>query len=307
MRNYFFLLLFLHLNAVLFSQVQLRLDKNETLSSCYDITVVNVNDVQVVLAGQNYRLYYDASSALFQSKSLVSYLPSPYSPLKVVQEAVGDATGYGNLSFEKNLGFINLATDLHLTGNSEAIILEKFGEFQVASLCFDNESEIAFYWAKEGATDGYATAFNEIAQLHTNGLLAPVVISEYILPSQNEFVPMAFNLGIEGNALSNKNEAISVSEKSRYTTDNKEYNLKVNPTKGKYVVMTSKQAKHSDLIQLLGPVEELSDDNSTVLVQYFETYREAGRAHRKFLNIGFEDATLRKIALNGQLELVKKQ
>lgn len=178
MRNLIlFAILFSGTSKVL-SQVSLNLKHLSAGNTCYHISIQNLSSEDIKIAGQNYRLYYDANGSKFMEDQFVSYLPDEYTPLTVVQNVTGDATGYGFLAFEKYLGFVNLATDYHLS-SSNPIIIGKYAEVKIAKICFSEEINSNIIWAKEGLTDGYATAFNELAKLTEDGMLEKLVINEF--------------------------------------------------------------------------------------------------------------------------------
>ena len=64
------------------------------------------------LAGQNYRIYYDASLASWQSG--VSTLGGSYQNFTLIQDiqGVNANTPSGNLSFEDSLSFLNYTMEL---------------------------------------------------------------------------------------------------------------------------------------------------------------------------------------------------
>ena len=94
-------------------------------------------------------------------------LPSSYASLKLVQHYFDmDASGFGVLPYNSRFGFINLATDYHLTAQ-KPLIINREKPLTVASMCFDvAEGKIpTFTWAQDHLTHTYATAFVEIAML----------------------------------------------------------------------------------------------------------------------------------------------
>ena len=99
-------------------------------------------------------------------------LPSSYASLKLVQHYFDmDASGFSVLPYDSHLGFINLATDYHLTAQ-KPLIINREKPLTVASMCFDvAEGKIpTFTWAQDHLTHTYATAFVEIAMLEGDQL-----------------------------------------------------------------------------------------------------------------------------------------
>ncbi|WP_297925446.1 hypothetical protein, partial [uncultured Agitococcus sp.] len=123
-RNFLFLFIALFSAMNLFSQVSLSLIPSYSDENCFNISVENTSSNDVNLAGQNYRLYYDAGNAKFIEKSLISYLPKGYTPIEIVQNLVGNASGYGMLPFENSLGFKPLLKNVLaiLFANAETLL-----------------------------------------------------------------------------------------------------------------------------------------------------------------------------------------
>ena len=130
------LLLFSFVAIVGRSQVSVTFSEIEKESvkgiRCYNIVLEAQGSNPILLAGQNYRLYYNSDGVLMQENSIKSFLPAnSYLPLKLVQHYFDmDASGFGVLPYENNLGFINIATDYNLT-SSEPIVLKKGAPFPV--------------------------------------------------------------------------------------------------------------------------------------------------------------------------------
>lgn len=146
----------------------------DTRIACYDVQVRSTSGTSFSLAGQNYRIYFDNSTADYVSGS--SLLPSvAFTNYTVVQD-VGpvDATGFStSLGFEATLGFLNYFIDLNDVDNGGDITIPANGNWLTTSnLCFsveqsviDNVDEcIELVWAKENYTDDLATAFVEVSE-----------------------------------------------------------------------------------------------------------------------------------------------
>jgi hypothetical protein len=139
--------------------------------ACFDVQLRSAQPQDLNLAGQNYRLYFDASILKYNEDFSVSYLPTDdYTALTLNQEILGaDATGIGTLPYEGNLGFLNFSMDLSDTENG-GIILPADGEWKnTTRICFDlvNHDEPpskGIHWARPELTDHYATAFVEVAE-----------------------------------------------------------------------------------------------------------------------------------------------
>ncbi len=144
----------------------------QTNTACYDVQLQSTDGTSWGLAGQNYRLYYDAVLGSYQSGiSLLS--TTDYSNYTLVQDIQhSDAAGTGNFSFENDLGFLNYTIDLKNTHNG-GIYLPADGSWLTTSqLCFQltdeviNDPAICFeaIWAREAQTAAYATSFVEVAE-----------------------------------------------------------------------------------------------------------------------------------------------
>jgi len=147
----------------------------ETGQTCYNVQIKSGDGQVWNLAGQNYRIFYDASTASYISGSVTSELPAAqYSaPLVTSDQQDVDASGFpGDLPFSATLSFFNYSIDL-MNLSSGGINLPADGEWMTTSrLCFDvpqsaleDGSEcLNLVWARMGRTDEFATAFVEISQ-----------------------------------------------------------------------------------------------------------------------------------------------
>ena len=153
------------------SQVDVRLHhlENETSDmDCFDVQV-RLPDHEVVptiLGSQNYRIYYDASTLRFLRDHTVSHLNGHgYTDVRIIQAIHNsNAAGYGNLEFGESLGFINMS--ISDSGNPEVLLSLSQAWLSCAEICFENSASdnlgnIVF--ARQGLTDGYATAFTGIS------------------------------------------------------------------------------------------------------------------------------------------------
>lgn len=172
------------------SQVSISfVEKDETSQGvrCYYIVLEAQSSKAVNLAGQNYRIYYNSDEVTMQESSIKSFLPSnTYLPFKLVQHYFDlDASGFGILPYENNLGFINLATDYNLNADSP-VVLKSGIPFNVAEICFEVKDGIEpqFTWAQDQLTHTYATAFVELSKLEDK-ILKPVNITSYNLNTRS--------------------------------------------------------------------------------------------------------------------------
>lgn len=307
MRNFLFLSIVLFSAMNLFSQVNLSLMPSYSDENCFNISVENTSSNDVNLAGQNYRLYYDAGHAKFIEKSLISYLPKGYTPIEIVQNLVGNASGYGMLPFENSLGFINLATD-YILNAKKPIIIKSGNTVSIAQLCFSGHLDHDLVWAAPGLTDGYATAFNEMSKLTKDGLLEKVEIEALNvgLSTLKEEMPVAFTLGNLENSIKLGNDARQVSTLNEAKGHLfKNYTFK--STSGKYIVIATLNNQNVKHLDLLHETEQLEINGKKYVVKYMDHLDDAKTERRRFINGGFEDSNLFTINEMGELRVVKVQ
>ncbi len=142
---------------------------------CYFVQLRSANGAPWKLAGQNYRVFYDASKAKYKVGSGTAQLPpDDYSPFTLTTNVPGtDASAFnGLLPFDATLGFLNYSIDL-MDLASGGISFNADGEWvNTTLLCFDLEDEtintpeacLNLVWARPGLTDSYATAFVEVSE-----------------------------------------------------------------------------------------------------------------------------------------------
>lgn len=149
-----------------------------------DIEVKSENR-QLILAGQNYRIFYNSSAlSLLKDKAKLLLPEGKYSDIKFLdcQEGV-DAAGAGSLSFDKNLGFINFSIDLH-DNQYGGITLNSQDEWtSVATLRFkvlDQNAISSVVWGRDGVSHEYATAYVEMAEWLGPKSIAALDIVEFV-------------------------------------------------------------------------------------------------------------------------------
>lgn len=151
--------------------IRLNLNHIDSLDKVayYDVQLRSTNNTDWGLAGQNYRLFFDASKAKFLKGT--SKLTNSYQPFNLVQHVQGvDASGInGTIEFATTLGFLNFAIDLTDTYNG-GIILKEDGSWsttvQLAFKPVENTALdcLAAVWGREGETTDYASSFVEISE-----------------------------------------------------------------------------------------------------------------------------------------------
>ena len=136
---------------------------------CYEVQLRSSNGGSWGLAGQNYRLYYDATLATFRNGS--SNLSNAYNGYAESQHVPGaDASSVGGgLAFENNVGFLNYGIDLKEEGAGGITLSNTW--VPTSTLCFDiNEQAMnngecfSLVWAREARTRAYFDAYVEVSE-----------------------------------------------------------------------------------------------------------------------------------------------
>ncbi len=159
--------------------IQLTLSTVDCINNtiCYDVQLRSSDSQSWILAGQNYRLYYDGSLGSYISG--VSLLDdSDYSSFTLIQNIQKQsAIGIGGLTFENNLSFLNYAIDLSNTSNGGEALPSDGTWLSTSQLCFSVQPTLLeapttcfeATWARSGLTDTYATSFVEVSEWVANG------------------------------------------------------------------------------------------------------------------------------------------
>ena len=160
-----------------------RLDK-QTHELFVEVQVQNSNEGQLILAGQNYRVFYDSEILSLDTEATKSQLPvSKYSALSFEKHLQGvKADDINQLNFDDNLGFANFFIDLTDIAEGGISINKEDEWVAVATLKFnikklDESFEIV--WGRESVSDKYATAYVEMAQWKSQTELERLNISYY--------------------------------------------------------------------------------------------------------------------------------
>ncbi len=180
------LVITLNLKAQNTYDIQLAFSHYDTLTrkAHYDVQLRSGTDTAWGLAGQNYRLYYDATEAQFVEG--VSKLPAVYQQFNLVQHASNvDASAVnGAIPFAENLGFINFSIDLSDTYNGGVFLPSNREWVTTASLTFETqctlpENCMQVIWARDGKTHLYATSFVEVSVWESTNTTNSAIAAEY--------------------------------------------------------------------------------------------------------------------------------
>ena len=183
-----FFMLFLGIKGTAQNHYHIRLNPLETSpakQACFDIQLSSADGSDINLAGQNYRLYYDAEKFRFSNSA--SLLPKAQYGDAVIKDKLAniDAGGTGKLSYETHLGFVNLGIDLNDIQNG-GIELPANGDWvSTVQICFEGPSEgldlkdFRLDWARKELTKDYATAFVEVAEWISPNEMTVVIADKY--------------------------------------------------------------------------------------------------------------------------------
>ncbi len=132
---------------------------------CYQLQIKAIQNSSQLLGSQSYRIFYNAEEGRFLRSATTNLIGEQYG-LKIVQSIYNsDASGFGNLNFDSSLGFINITiTDSGNRDDMVSLIQDKW--LSTAQICFEknmDKSNLNLVWAREGLTDGYATAYTGVA------------------------------------------------------------------------------------------------------------------------------------------------
>jgi len=158
--------------------------------ACYEVQLASADATDLNLAGQNYRMYYDAEKLKYNPDHSSILLPKEKYTNLVIKDNVQDidASGAGVLSFDNHLSFLNIGNDLkdELSGG---IILPASGEWMsTANICFDvldgtnnttANSDYGVFWARPELTKSYATAYVEVAEWKAPNVTVPAKAAIY--------------------------------------------------------------------------------------------------------------------------------
>ncbi|MFK7983668.1 MAG: GEVED domain-containing protein [Saprospiraceae bacterium] len=158
----------------------------QTNTVCYDVQLRSSDGNNWTLAGQNYRLYYDAALGAYQSGT--SLLGADYQNFTLVQNIQGlNTTGTGSLAFEDSLSFLNYSIDLNNISTGGTTLPTDGSWLTTSQLCFAIATDLLntpsscfeAVWGRVGLTDPYATSFVEISEWVQTGVTQMATGSMY--------------------------------------------------------------------------------------------------------------------------------
>ena len=129
--------------------LKLQLSSSSSHESCFDVQLRSPDGYEIDLAGQNYRLFYNARDLSFNQKKLGSQLNNnAYSKPDVINTE------------DDNIGFLSISIDAKVL-SPKGIALSKNGEWlNTLNLCFSRLTDNPFdlTWASRKKTLLFATA-----------------------------------------------------------------------------------------------------------------------------------------------------
>lgn len=166
-------LLFYLSNAFAANQIDIRFFPRaidaESSAIYVDIEVRTAENYPVVLAGQNYRIYYNSAVLQLDEDRSVSQLPKEkYGSLTLLEKFEHvSADEVGQLEFDDNLGFANFSIELKDDHNGGIGLSNQDGWKTMATLRFkllEKHADYSVIWGRQSMSDGYATAYVEVAE-----------------------------------------------------------------------------------------------------------------------------------------------
>lgn len=148
--------------------------------SCYDLEVRAVDREEILLAGQNYRIFYNPSTLSFLKNKVDSYSPrETYDDIRILKKHHSD---------EISTAMINLGIDAVKYDPSKNIKLGRKEWTKTAHVCFERTNQNAFdlTWAREAKTADLATAYVSLSEWIDNKGQQPLRVNEYIDFYSNE-------------------------------------------------------------------------------------------------------------------------
>lgn len=157
------------------NKVDLRLNQvsSSVDMSCFDIELSSSDKTEIKLAGQNFRIFFDANNVKLLDKSVKTFASQEaYSTPDIISTA------------QNGIGFFSLSLDAR-ENNESVISLPSSGSWEkVASACFGpiNERKFDLVWAND-RTSHFASAqvaLSEWAEDNKQVVLTPNMMIDYI-------------------------------------------------------------------------------------------------------------------------------
>ncbi|MEE9439776.1 MAG: T9SS type A sorting domain-containing protein [Saprospiraceae bacterium] len=141
--------------------------------SCMDLELKSLENSDISLAGQNYRIYYNPQKISLLDNNIATY---------------GHQKVYGKMrslrkhhSEEIDITMINLATDALEFDKNKVTILHPQEWIKTSNVCFSHAQNEQFEltWARPKETSELATAFVSLSEWVTESKQTKVIVNEY--------------------------------------------------------------------------------------------------------------------------------
>jgi len=156
---------FLLVSMLVFAQpnVDITLRASTDSDNCMSIHLTNDNSKDILLKGQNYRLFYNDSNLEFHKAVITSELKNNNFKAEVAMHRNGLSKEInGSIPFENNMGFIslNVMPDDEI---KDYVYLSANETLKITDLCFDNSINIAdILLSEEEVTSDYTSAYSVV-------------------------------------------------------------------------------------------------------------------------------------------------
>ena len=170
-----FLVLMVSLSLFGQSRVDIRFSANQLgkIKSCIDFELRSLEDSDIKLAGQNYRIYFNPNKVNMDEQSLLSFSDEKiYSGLKSLTK---------HHSEEIDITMVNLAIDAIEYEEEKVTLLKPNQWTKTSSACFNHYENAQFelQWARAKETGDLATAFVTLSEWKSKGKQQAIEINEY--------------------------------------------------------------------------------------------------------------------------------
>jgi len=160
----FKIIAFLLFTASMFAQDGMEITlKNSNNASCVSIILTSDNPEDILLRGQNYRLFYNNDNVAYTSVNVHSEMALNHFDAEIALHRDGLSKEiHGNIPFETNMGFISMnvmpedeiADFVYMAGNESRTI---------ADVCFDRPVNLEdIILAERGVTSEYSAAYSVV-------------------------------------------------------------------------------------------------------------------------------------------------
>ncbi len=129
--------------------LMLKLNQSNEQTSCFDVLLRSADHQDIQLAGQNYRLFYDARNlSLIKERITRDLDEETYSKIDLINTE------------DKNIGFISISIDGRILDNGVKKLSKNGDWVRTLNLCFDRKNDYPYdiTWASKKKTFLFATA-----------------------------------------------------------------------------------------------------------------------------------------------------